>query len=239
MKALFRKLCVQLAFAWSVLKRPSPQPVTFINIRQLLLHLCDYDEVTCQWVMRWLAYPLRNPGAKMAMGIVVNGEQGTGKSLFFSRVAAHLYPTGAGRVMHCSQLHSVFNQWVEHTRLAVVEGAFSKKNAARLKELIGSVSTQVEGKNVKSQTRKNRSNFVFLSGSTEFLPVLEADRRLCVLEAPPPQLRMFYQSVDHEIRNGGVEAFRDYLLHGLDMAGFDETTRPPASAAHRALRDVA
>jgi hypothetical protein len=239
MKTLLANLRVQIAFAWSLLARPSAQPVTFVNIKQLLLHLCDYDEDTCQWVMRWLAYPLRHPGAKMDMGIVVNGDQGTGKSMFFSRVAARLYPAGAGRVMHTTQLHGVFSQWSADTRLAVVEGTFSKKNAARLKELIAATALQVSAKFEKSQTRKNRTNFVFISTSSEFLPVLESDRRLFVLEVPPPQLRMFYSAVDHEIKNGGVEAFRDYLLHGLDMTGFDEHTRPPASPAQRALRDVA
>jgi hypothetical protein len=219
--------------------RPHHQPANFANIHALLLHLCDYDPVKCEWVMRWLAYPLRNPGAKMDMGIVVNGEEGTGKSLFFDRVVPRLYGDGSVRVLHAMQLHAAFNRWAEGTRLAVFDGAFSKKNAARLKDLIASASLHVASKFEQGQNRKNRMNFVFLSTSSEFLPVVESDRRLFVLEVPPRQSRTFYRAVAHEIDNGGVEVFREYLMRGLEMTGFDEHTRPPADPAQRALREVA
>jgi hypothetical protein len=240
MKKIVLNLRLLLAFVLSPFTdRAGHQPPNFANIKALLLHLCDYDDVKCTWVMRWLAYPLRNPGAKMDIGLVVNGEEGTGKNMFFEQVVARLYNDDSVRHLDAARLHATLQRWAVGARLAMVDGTFSKKNAARLKELITAAALHVAGRFEQGQTRKNRINFVFLSTSSEFLPVLESDRRLFVLEVGPRQTRTFYRAVSHEIANGGVEAFREYLMRGLDMSGFNEHTRPPADAAQRALREVA
>jgi predicted P-loop ATPase len=240
MKAMLQNLRLLVAAILSVFTdRTAHQPPNFANIKALLLHLCDYDEALCHWVLCWLAYPLRNPGAKMDRALVVNGEEGTGKSLFFEEVVARLYEDDSVRHLDEARLHGVLQRWADGARLAVVNGSFTKKNAARLKALITAEVFHVAGRFEQGQTRKNRVNFVFLSTSSEFLPVLESDRRLFVLEVGPRQSRTFYQAVRHEIDNGGIDAFREYLMRGLDLGGFDEHTRPPADPAQRALREVA
>jgi hypothetical protein len=240
MKATTSKLRLILSTILGPFSREANHaPASCNNIRALLLHLCDHDQEACQWVMRWLAYPLRHPGAKMDIGVVVNGEAGTGKTLFFEDVAAELYEGDGARVLPVRQLHDAFTRWAFGTRLLVVDGMFSKKNVTRLKQLISTPHLRLAEKGKTERVIDNATNFVFLSTSTEFLPVLESDRRLFVLEAPPRQSDTFYRAVAHEIRNGGVDAFRHYLLHGLDMAGFDPSTRPPADPAQRALREVA
>jgi hypothetical protein len=236
MKKMIRNLqLLGAAIVRRLTDRTAHQPPNFANIQALLLHLCDYDEVLCHWVLCWLAYPLRNPGAKMDMGLVVNGEEGTGKSLFFDTIMRRVYGDHSVAVADAAQLHAAFNGWAEGTRLAVFEGKFTKKNAARLKELIASASLELFVRFKPTQTRKNRMNFVFLSTSSEFVPVIESDRRLAVLEVPPRQAPRFYLAVRAEIDNGGVDAFREYLMRGLDMRGFDEHTRPPDDPARRAL----
>ena len=37
-------------------------PTSCGNINALLLHLCDFDHALHMWVLRWLAFPLQNPG---------------------------------------------------------------------------------------------------------------------------------------------------------------------------------
>jgi hypothetical protein len=240
MKAILNRA----ALIWAAIlapfaRRANPAPASCHNIRALLLHLCDHDEAAAQWVMRWLAYPLRQPGAKMERALVVNGEAGTGKTLFFEDVVAALYQGKGACVITARHLHDAFPRWADGTRLAVVDGLFSKKNAARLKQLISAPGLRLVARGRDYRVIDNVVNYVFLSTSTEFLPVLESDRRLFVLEAPPRQGDMFYKAVAHEIANGGVDAFRHYLLHGLDMDGFDQHTLPPADPAQRALRQVA
>lgn len=201
------------------------------NIHVLLLHLCDFDDKLYQWVLRWIAYPLRNPGAKMDMGLVINGDPGTGKKLFFQQVVAQLVPDSA-RVMSAASLQqSQFYRRAEGKQLILVDGVFNKANASRLKQLISPNAGTAIG---MVPWRGNRKNFVFLSSSYEFLPVIESDPRLCVVEAPPPLAPIFYMSVVEEIKNGGVAAFRDHLIRRIDMTGFNEHTRPPLTSVARA-----
>lgn len=238
MKKMFAKIRQLIAGIARLNDRDHHQPVNFTNIKALLLHLCDFDEELCLWVMRWLAYPLRNPGAKMGRALVVNGERNSGKSLFFNGVAARLYELDHGRVIHDAQLHAAYNEWAT-APFVVVDGTFSKPHAARLKELVVADAILVERKGERARRRKNRTNFVFLSSSTEFLPVIETDRRLCVIEVPPRREEMFYRAAAYEMENGGVEAFRDFLMRDLDMGDFDANTKPPMHRAGRAVLEAA
>lgn len=221
-----------------VTDRTDHQPVNFTNIKALLLHLCDFDEELCLWVMRWMAYPLRNPGAKMDRALVVNGESGTGKNLFFNGVAARLYEVGQARTINDLKLGARFNEWAA-AQLVVVVGRYSKASAMRLKELVVADTILIDRKGEAARRRKNYMNLVFLSDSMEFLPVIETDRRLCIVEAPPRRDKAFYEAVVSEIRNGGVAAFRDYLMRDLYMGDFDQHTRPPMHAAGRAVLEAA
>lgn len=235
MKSLSLTIRAVIAAAFGLLaERSHHQPVNFTNIKALLLHLCDFDQDLCLWVMRWLAYPLRNPGSKMDRALVVNGEDGTGKALFFTKVAARLYEDDDSRVILDFQLHAAFNGWAK-SRFVVADGTYTKATAARLKELVTASGLIVEERKERPRRRKNYMNLVFLSNSTEFLPVIESDRRLCVIEAPPPRERSFYAAAAYEIENGGVDAFRDFLLRDLDMGDFDEHTMPPRHQAGRVL----
>ena len=53
-------------------------------------------EALYQWVLRWLAYPIQHPGAKMQTTIVIHGPQGTGKNMFFEAIVTAI-ASGAPR----------------------------------------------------------------------------------------------------------------------------------------------
>jgi len=198
------------------------------NIMTLLAHLCDMDDELQLWVLRWLAYPLRNPGARMSTALVLNGGQGSGKSLFLNFVVAELYGDVAAKIRP-RDLHSVFKGWIEGASLVIVDGEFARSHMAQLKDMITAESFVLERKGQPVKSLPNRLNFVYVSSSPDFLPADVGNRRFAVIEVPPARQREFYQAVVHEISEGGADAFRDYLMHGLGMGAFNETTLPPAS----------
>lgn len=51
-----------------------------------LLGAAVKSEVIRHWVVSWLAYPLRNPGAKLGSLLYLLGESGSGKSIFLAPV---------------------------------------------------------------------------------------------------------------------------------------------------------
>jgi hypothetical protein len=202
------------------------RPAHCANILTLLAHLCDMDEDVRLWVLRWLAYPLRNPGAKMATALIFNGGQGSGKTLFFSRVVAQLYGDNAASIRP-SDLYSKFNPWVVGANLVLVDGEYARRHIERMKALITSSPINLDIRGQAPRTVPNRLNFVYISSRDDFLPLDTGTRRFVVVEVPPARPRAFYEAVHHEMVNGGIDAFRDYLMHGLDMGDFNESTLPP------------
>lgn len=239
MKPIFRSVKNLIRSIGAILTTPPAQrPPHCGNIDSLLLHLCDFDHKLHKWVLQWLAYPLRHPGAKMTTCLLVNGGQGTGKNLFFEGVVAKLYGDAA-RVLPGSELFGSFNPWADCARFVVIDGAYSKLATAQLKAHITSGRIFIKEKFKEPRLVKNKMNFVFLTGELDFLPAGSEDRRFMVLEAPPAQAPRFYQAVANEIQNRGIDAFRDYLMFGLDMDGFDGNTLPPAAPQYRREQEAA
>ena len=133
---------------------------------------------------------------------------------------------GAGRLVHTSALASRFNHTWAGAPLLVADGSISNEAMTKVKALMTSPSIVVDRKGEPSRWAPNRMNFVFLTGARNPLRS-GTDRRFMVLEAPPARENVFYQAIEAEIKNGGVDAFRDFLLRGIDMDGFNETTVPP------------
>ena len=204
------------------------------NINALLLHLCDFDEELHMWVLRWLAYPLRNPGAKMSTCILVNGGEGTGKAMFFRDVIGEIYGE-ASRTIGTSQMQAASLNWTEGAQFVVIDGDYSKKSMMHLKHLVTDSAVYLTARMKPTQLVPNNMNFVFLTGALDFLPADAADRRFLVIEAPPARQKQFYHAARSEIADGGVEAFYDFLLHWPDMGSFEATTPPPVAR----VREVA
>lgn len=219
-KTLVRKISVLLSTP------PAFLPPHCCNISALLMHLCDNDQELHRYVLRWIAFPLRTPGAKMSTALLVNGGQGTGKSMFFDQVVGTLYGPRA-RHIDGSQLPGRFNDWASNALYVTIDGRFSVRSTSTLKALITSTDLLITRRLQLAQRQPNKMNFVFLSGAADFLPIDATDRRFCVIEAPPAASSRFYRAVVDEISNGGVDAFFHYLMSELDMGDFNEYTAPP------------
>jgi putative DNA primase/helicase len=239
MKPIFRSIKNFLRNVGIVINRRAVhQHPHCTNINSLLLHLCDFDSELHKWVLQWIAYPLRNPGAKMATCLLVNGPQGTGKSLFFEGVVARLYGDAA-RAMPGAKLFGDYNAWTDRARLVVIDGSYTKPAAAKLKSLVSSDRIFINDKFKDTRVVPNNMNFVFITGEFDFLPAGAQDRRFMVIEAPPAREPLFYRAVVSEINTGGLDAFREFLMVNLDMTGFDERTMPPAAPHYRSAKEAA
>lgn len=210
------------------------------RILELLRYLCGAEENADEvyhWVLRWMAYPLQKPGAKMASAIIMHGQQGTGKSTVW-QCLAKIYGDYA-TVLNQRGLEDKFNSdWVDSKLFILAEEVVTRaemwhiKN--ELKELITGEWIRVNPKNIAAYRQRNQVNGVFLSNENQPLPLDNDDRRHLVIYTPPPVDEKFYDEVHCEIENGGVEALYHYLLN-LDLCDFHPKKRPPMTAAKQAL----
>lgn len=216
---------VNLFSGWKM----QPKRGACIKIQTLLAHLCDGNHELITWVERWLAYPLRNRGAKMETSIIMHGDEGSGKNFFFEKVIKKIYGV-YGYVIGNAQLESQFNDWASMKLFMVADEVVTRSELkhmkGKLKYLVSGDMIIVNPKGLPEHGEANHMNFVFLSNELVPLALDKTDRRYLVIWTPPALSKDFYIEVAEEIAAGGIEAFYHYLLHDLDMGDFDEHTKP-------------
>lgn len=208
---------------------PALGPASTPNINALLLNLCEGDRDRALWVLRWLAYPLRHEGAKMATALLVAGVQGSGKSLFFDQVIKPMY---AERAVKPRNLGGPFNAWMSRQLYVLVDDLRANSaTPAQIKHMITDQSIIINQKAVESRIERNGMNFVFLTSDFNALSdVADNDRRFMVLtprRALPPAV---YTAVVGEIANGGIEAFHYFLTQQLELDDFTTRAALPSKA---------
>ncbi len=200
-------------------------PAADAHIYELLQRLCGNDPERMQWVLRWLAFPLRTPGARMSTALVVNGLQGCGKSLFFEEIMGKIHERRAFVLQE--QLRLRYNDALRGKRYVVVDQPIELLDMAWFKSAI-TCDQLAFGRSVKSTSiEKNSLNFVFLTGDADALGDFQGSRRFCVVNAVPDRDPEFFRAVDDEIKGVGIDAFHHRLMHEVDMGDFCRHTPVP------------
>ena len=209
------------------------------HLLDLLRYMCAGDskpEELYQFCLRWLAYPIQHPGAKMKTTLVIHGPQGTGKNMFFEAIMS-IYGR-YGRVIDQSAIEDKFNDWASRKLFLIADEVVARSDLYHVKNKLKAFITgdwiRINPKNMSAYDERNHVNLVFLSN--EAMPVVleEDDRRHAVIWTPEKLSSDFYKGCTAEIEAGGVAALHNYLLH-LDLGDFGPATLPPMTDAKREL----
>lgn len=194
---------------------------------QLLFYLCGESDKAYDWVLKWLAYPLQHPGAKMQTALLLHGPEGAGKNLFF-RAIREIYGEYGG-IIGQSELENRFNGWASAKLFLIGNEIVNRAELyhvkGKLKNMITETEWVIEEKNMPHRYEANHCNFGLFSNVLQPAGLDPDDRRYMIVWTPHPQEAAFYQEVRDEQRNGGVAALYDYLLK-LDLEDFSEHTKP-------------
>ena len=210
-----------------------PAPGRCDVLLDLLRFLCSGEDNTPElydWVLRWLAYPLQHPGAKMKTALVFHGPQGTGKSLFFETILS-IYGV-YGRIVDQAAIEDKFTDWMSRKLFLVADEVVARNELYHIKNKLKAYITgewiRINPKNVAAHDERNHVNIVFLSNEKQPLVLEEDDRRHVIVWTPPALSAQFYKDASAEVASGGAAALHDYLL-ALDLADFGPHTKPPAT----------
>ncbi|AXK39632.1 DUF5906 domain-containing protein [Crenobacter cavernae] len=202
--------------------------------------LCDHDAELMQWLLKWIAYPLQHPGAKMATAVVMHGPEGTGKSIFWEKVVKGIYGE-YGITVGQQQIESQFTGWKSRKLFALFEEVLARIEKYQLKGTIKHLVTgethSINEKMLPERFEANHLNAVFLSNELQPLALDLGDRRFCVVWASrvlPPE---YFAELGRAIDLGAVEAFYHYLLT-LDLTGFGPHAKPPVNKAKQRLINI-
>lgn len=206
------------------------------GIFDLLCHLCNQDKSTIDWVVRWLAYPLQNVGAKLDTALLFHSDvQGSGKSLFFGRVMTAIYGRYAA-ILGQHQLESQYTDWRSRLLYAVFEEVLSRtekhNQMGTIKHMITGNTQRIERKFVSGWEEANHMNGVFLSNEIQPFPLEPSDRRFLVVWPQAGLSESLQARVSYELDHGGPAAFYQLLLD-YDLDDFTPHTKPLDTVARQ------
>lgn len=213
------------------------------KLLDLLWHMCSGETDARElydWVLRWIAYPIQHPGAKMKTTLVLHGPQGTGKNMFFEALMG-IYGQ-YGRIIDQSAIEDRFNDWASRKLFLIADEVIARSDLYHVKNKLKAFITgdriRINPKNMAAYEEQNHVNVVFLSN--EAMPVVleEDDRRHAVIWTPEKLKPEFYQDVLAEIRNGGIAALHHHLLN-VPLGNFSNGSLPPRTAAKDELIGLA
>lgn len=209
---------------------------------ELLEYLCSGEEnprEIYQWVLRWLAYPIQHPGAKMRTALVFHGPQGAGKNLFFETVMA-IYGE-YGRIVDQSAIEDKFNDWASRKLFLIADEVVARAELYHVKNKLKGIVTgewiRINPKNVAAHDERNHVNLVFLSNERQPLVLDKDDRRYTVIWTPEKLPEGFYGDIRAELDGGGVAALHHHLAT-LDLGDFSEHSKPPMTQSKRDVIDI-
>jgi putative DNA primase/helicase len=219
-----------------------PEPGPCHRLLDLLRYICSGDgnaPDVFDWVLKWLAYPIQHPGAKMKTALVLHGPQGAGKNMFFE---AYMQIFGRyGRVIGQDAIEDKFNDWASRKLFLLADEVVARHDLYNLKNKLKALITgdwiRINPKNMAAYDERNHVNLAFLSNESMPTVLEEDDRRHAVIWTPGEKPPDYYAAVKAEIENGGIAALHDHLLN-LDLGDFGPATRPPITDARAALIDL-
>lgn len=220
-----------------------PDPRGEAGCRLIIEHfwrLCGHRAEMFEWLMRWIAYPLQHPGAKMDTSVVMFGAEGPGKSAVWENVVMPIYGEAATTIGQ-AQLESQFTGWQAGKCFALAEEVVSRAEKShykgQLKHLVTGKTVRINEKHAPERVESNHLNVVFLSNETVPLLLDQGDRRYMVLYADDVPDADYFQALFQEINNGGVACFFRYLLD-LPLGDFGTWTRPPLNEEKESLVEM-
>lgn len=211
--------------------RPSSvAPVKGVPQRWLdLVHFIMRKPEYADWFIKWLAYPLQNPGAKLLSAVFVYGEkQGVGKTFTVDPVMEFIYGRDNFHRLQNNEVTSVYNPYAGNRQFIVTNEIYLPEYKDRrsamstLKDMITRERVTVNEKYQPQMTYDDHCNYYFTSNHADALILERGDRRFFVIEAPDKKLpQSDYDELDEWVRGAGAGVILHYLRNRVDCSEFN------------------
>jgi hypothetical protein len=204
-------------------------PVKGTHHEQFLEHLreniCAGDEKTYQYLLRWMAQRVQNPGKPAEVSIVQVGARGTGKTIWvelFGAVFGHHFIT----VVQHDHLTGKFNSHLQDCSLLHADeclNARDRKDEQVLKALITGRTIRIEPKGINAFECLNKMGLIMSTNNPHAVPAGEHERRfLCVnVAANRMQDHAWFGAMVHAMRKEGGIANLLHMLLSMDLSDFN------------------
>ena len=196
------------------------------------------DEVY-NFILDYLAYPLQNPGSKLASAMIFHGDQGSGKSIIFDTVMSKIYGAAFKKISQ-RRIENQFTDWARNRLFVVIEEISASSDVwhvkGEFKDMVTSDTFDINDKNEKWVEQANMINFVLLSNEQMPIPLEAGDRRHLVVFTPPKPSDAYIANLARAL-DDETPCFYDFLLT-RDLSGFHRHKRPPMTRSKQRLINI-
>lgn len=217
------------------------------SIEKILNHInvvyCNKDEQIFDYVMKWLAHIIQKPNIKLGKAIVVTGEQGVGKTRFFTDfIQAQII--GDELSYHTPDITNVtgrFNSSLSGKILTILDEIKAHSTTHDVWDLFKSLVTDskrnIEAKYKDNVSVKDYNNYIFISNHSDIIKIEPNDRRYLILKASSVYKgnEEYFKGIEKLFTDEQVISnFMKYLLD-IDISNFGPTTPVPITEEKREL----
>lgn len=209
----------------------TPTEGEYALIKNFLLEvICDNNETLYNYVWNWLAHLVQKPQEKPGVSLTLLGGQGVGKGTFASKIVGALYSHHFLHLQTDKALTGDFNESLESSFVIFADEAFfsgDRKAANALKAIETESRIHVNPKYQPSRQIISYHRIIAASNNDHAAYVETDDRRKVVLRVSEKYKKNwdYWEALDHEIKNGGLEAFA-YALQQTDISSFQVRDKP-------------
>jgi hypothetical protein len=219
---------------WGVDPKPGDWSLMREHIRTVL---ANEDVASDDYIVRWAAWAIQNPGKQAEAALVFKGGRGTGKG-FFGRALKDVFGQHGLHIKSSKHLTGDFNLHLRDCCLLFADEALApgdKGAEARLKGLITEPDLTIEGKGIDLVTEPNHLHVVMASNENWVVPAGNDERRFAVfnVSSARQQNELYFGALDSQLRGGGLAAML-YDLMAMQLGGWHPRHSIPQTDALRA-----
>lgn len=197
------------------------------------------DHKVRSWFLKWLAYPLQHPGAKMyAACLFWSREQRIGKGLL-AYIMKAIYGENFAEIKS-QDLKGNFNSWAKNRQFIFgdeINSKDAKVDADWLKGLITQAQMTIKEKYIPEYSIPDHMNYYFASNHPDALFIEDRDQRFLIHEiigAPAPREK--YEMVDKWLHQDGGPSALFYHLLSMNLGNFNPREHAPETHGKRAMQ---
>lgn len=196
-------------------------------------NVCGGDEELFQYVIKWMARAVQEPGTQGEVAIVIRGGKGTGKGVFANEFGK-LFGRHFLQIANPSHLVGNFNAHLRDVIVLFADEAFfagDKKHESVLKMLITEDSIPIESKGIDTEPYANYTHLIMAANDPHVIRATGDERRYLVLESSDKQQQNseYFSALTKQQNEGGREALLQFLQN-VDLTDFQVRNVPQTEA---------